>query len=715
METALTDSTAQVAKTDPAAKDARNEADILEQAHARFQIANTAEMDWRKDAVEDAQFEAGQQWKADTITARQQEGRPCLTINKLASIKSQIVNEQRAQRPSMRINPVGDGADVDLAENWQGLLRHIEVNSDAEVAYDTAFESMVIKGKGYIELSRDYLPGDTFDQEIYIKRIKNNFMVYCDPSSEMPDESDANWKFKVRDYPLSEYKDKWPNSQLASATDYSSIGDNMPDWVTGTNCRVAEYWHKDWSKETIYKLVSGDIISEQELAVRVNAPGIPPPAVIGKRVRQKCVVTCDVINAVEILETYIWPGEVGYIPLIPVLGEDYDCDGKRMLYGIIRNAKDQQKMINFTRSATAEMVALAPKAPYLGWKGQFKDSRWATANTVNWSYLESDYPINAPPGAQISLPQRQQGEPPVQALFALNQAMDQDLKDVTGIYSSSLGQDPPGQQSGKAIDLLQKQGGLTNLNFTDNLSRTLRAVARCCMDAAPFVYDAPRVQRILKPDGSSKMVIAHAGRPQAAQSMATEDIKEMFDLSVGTYDVVIDVGPSYQTKRQEAWAMQVQLAQAYPKLLDVAGDIMLQNSDAPGAREIAERIRKTIPPQLLDDDGTDPKIALQKSQATAAQLTQQNQQLQQENMKLQFDAKAKHVETQGKLESDQYWGRIEIEKAGLAAQLEQAKQLFAQFEAMHGAAHDVGTAAAQPPPEPPDGTSTSAAAPAEGD
>ncbi len=668
--------------------------DFLATARTRFKMAVDAENKFRGQALDDLRFLVGDQWPGETKTQRSEENRPCLTINRMPAIKSQIVNEQRAQRPAITVKPVGDGADVDTAEIWQGIVRHIQVNSDSEIAEDCCFEHMVTSGKGYLEVVSDYLPGRTFDQELYIRRIKNPFTVYCDPMSQWADESDANWKFKICDYDYSEYKQLFPNTSLSTLSDFNSIGDNFAGWGDSKTIRVAEYWHKEWTDEELIHLADGTQLSRKEYN-QMSEGMAEPPKIVKKRKYRKCTVECDVINAIEIIDSYTFPGTVGYIPLIPCLGEDFDVNGERELYGIIRNAKDAQRSINYFRSYAAEVIALAPKAPWVGWKGQFKDVKWQNANVVNYAYLEADMVTTSGQPAP-SLPQRNQFEPPIQAILAMSQAVDMDLKAVTGIYEPSLGQNKT-DQSGKAIEALQKQGGLTNLNFTDNLSRTLRHIGRVILDAAPFIYDAPRVQRIIKPDGETTHVIVHAGRAHAADALKTQDVSEVYDLSVGTYDVVIDVGPSYQTKRQEAFAMQMQLAQADKsgEIIKIAGDIIVGNSDMPGAKQIAARMKKTVPPNLLDDDKSDPKVQLQQATAQLSQAQQVNQELMKHNSEMMDTIKTDQIKSQTDIQIANIRAAAQVEVAGLTAKLDMAKLDFQKWELAHTTAHEAGLQADQ--------------------
>lgn len=679
-----------------------NEKDFLAQARDRFKLAVDAEAREREDRLSDLRFATGDQWPQETKRIRDASNRPCMTINRYPAVKGQIVNEQRAQRPSIVVKPVGDGADVDDAEMLEGLLRHIQVNSDAEVAYDCGFEHMVLAGKGYVEITRDYLSGETFDQELYIRRVKNPFTIYCDPSSQEPDESDANWKFKVVDYPVAEYLAQFPKSQLASAVDFQSIGDQFPFWGDKKTIRVAEYWYKDWEYDELYLMADGKSIRKSLYNLRYKAnPNAPKP--VDTRPWKKCKICCATINAVEIIDkdpdgmySYTFPGKVGFIPLIPLIGEDFDVNGDRKLYGIVRNSKDAQRGINYFRSYAAETIALAPKAPWVGWKGQFKDAKWKTANVINYPYLEADL-ITTTGQPAPSLPARNQFEPPIQGVLAMSMAVDQDFKSTTGIYEPSLGQNKS-DQSGKAIASLQNQSQLTNLNYTDNLSRALRAIGRVLLDAAPYVYDAPRVQRIIQPDGQVQQVIVHSGRENAANALKSPEIQDVYDLSKGVYDVVVDVGPSYQTKRQEAFTLQLQLAEADKTgtIMKVCPDIIIANSDMPQSREMAERLKKTVPPQYLDPgQNTDPKVALAQATATLRQLEQQNQHLMQQNSDMMQTIKEEKIQAAKDIEIANIRAAAQVEAAGLAAKIDLATLEFQKFEHMSGQAHEQAMASIQ--------------------
>lgn len=651
----------------------------------RFKLAAEAEQRTRTDALDDLRFRAGEQWPDDIETQRGLDGRPCLTINRIPPIIRQITNEQRQQRPSIVVNPVGDGADQDTAEVLQGVIRHIEVNSDGEIAYDTAFESSVTIGFGFWGIETDYLP-KSFDQEIYIRRIKNPFRVYFDPSAIEPCYEDAMYAFEIEDIPKDEYKAQYPDSRAAALVDFESVGDQAADWATKDTIRVAMYWHVEQTQRQLVKLSDGTVKWAEEVNEQTETVAARRTVLDRKVIKSK-------INAIEVLEETEFPSQ--WIGIVPVLADDIDIDGKRYLAGIVRDSKDPQRMYNYWNSSATETIALAPRAPFVGPVGAFEnlENKWAMANTRNMPYLE--YNPTATAGGLNPPPQRQQFEPPIQAMNLMMRTASEDLKAVTGVYDPSLGQNKS-DQSGKAVQLLQKQSDVSNLHFTDNLSRAMRHTGRILLDMIPKIYDAPRVQRIINPDQSVKHVVIHAGQGDAANGLAqTQDpaLQKVYDIGTGTYDVTVTVGPSYQSKRQESVASIMALVSAYPQIMSIAGDILTGNMDWPGAKQISQRLQKTLPPQLQDEDDQSPDAQLARAQQQLAQFSQQHQLLMKANQELTEMLKTKQVEQQAQIQIADLNNKTKIAVAEIQTNaqiaIERAKTVSGVWSDLHGSAHEL--------------------------
>jgi len=612
---------------------------FFETARRRFKLASEAEQHIRQEALEDLRFYAGEQWPDQIKADRNLTNRPCLTINRLPQFGAQIINEQRQSRPSIQVNPVGDGADVETAEIIQGMMRHIEVNSNAEVAYDTAFEHAVIHGFGYFRLITEYSGDDTFDQDIRIEEIDDPFSVYYDPTCLKPDSSDATYCFIVTDIPLDAYQQDFPNSQVASLSDFRSIGDNERDWFTQDGVRVAEYYHIERTEKTLLRLTDGRSILEDKLQPEDQIQlrdGKP----VSRQVQVKQVVWTK-MNAREKLEERVVPGKS--IPVIPVLGSKLIVNGRKKLIGIVRYAKDAQRMYNYARSGVVEQIALASKAPWIMAEGQDEnhEQEWRYANLKNYSVLK--YKPKALGNELIGPPIRNTFEPPIMALTRSLEQSDMDLKATTGIYDPSLGERGP-QQSGVAINALQRQGEKANAHLLDNMTRAVRRCGVVALEMIPQVYDVARVVRIVNPDQTHRLVTIN-------EAFLEQSAMKIYDVTTGRYDITISTGPSYHSRRQEFVQSVLSLVQAAPQTMAFVMDLLVRNMDWPGAAEIADRLKKMLPPQLQEQEqqgeGAPPPIPPQV-QAQIQQTMQQNALLVQQLEQLTKTVESKRLELESK-------------------------------------------------------------------
>jgi len=587
--------------------------ELLSLARKRMELAIAALSESRGFELEDLKFLAGSpdnqwQWPSDVLSTRGTSqgqtisARPCLTINKLPQHVQQVTNDQRQNRPSGKTIPVNDEADNDLAEVYTGIIRHIEYISDADVAYDTACSAQVITGEGYFRLLTDWIDEDSFEQEIRIGRIRNQFSVYMDPTIQDPCGSDAEWCFLTTDILKEEYERDFPDATPLSTLMAGGIGDaGMSGWVNESTVRIAEYFYIEHEMVELCLYPSGPCEKGSAIDLEARARGIKP---IRTRTSDRKVVKWCKINGFEVLEEQIWPGK--WIPVIRVIGNEYEIEGKLHISGLIRNAKDPQRMYNYWSSQEAEMLALAPKAPFVGYGGQFEgyETQWKTANTIPWPYLEVNPDIVDGQGAPLPLPQRSQPVMAQSGLISAKMAASDDIKSVTGQYNSSMGA-TSNERSGKAILARERQADTGTYHYVDNLARAIRFSTRQIIDLIPKVLDTKRIARIMGVDGEVDQVEIDPEQPEAKKDIIDPDtgavIKSIFNPGVGKYDVCVITGPSYTTKRQEAAESMSALMQGNPELWAVAGDLLVKSMDWPGSEKLAERLRRTIDPKLLSD------------------------------------------------------------------------------------------------------------------
>ena len=619
-----------------------SDSEILATARSRLDMAMSALSESREDENDDLKFYAGSpdncwQWPADVLATRGAvqgqtiNARPTLTINKLPQHVRQVTNDQRQNRPGAKVIPVDDNADIEIAEIFNGMIRHIEYISDADVAYDTACENQVAYGEGYIRLLTEYCDDDTFDQDIKIGRIRNSFSVYMDPTMQDPTGADAKYCFVTEDLTRDEYERMYPDSAPITTLQSLGVGDqSISNWLNEDTIRIADYYYIDYDRATL-NLYPGNATAfagtpeDKQLKAFYGKP-------LKSRESDRPKVKYCKINGYEILEQREWVGK--WIPVIRIVGNEFEVDGRLYVSGLVRNAKDAQRMYNYWVSQEAEMLALAPKAPFIGYGGQFEgyEDKWKTANTQNWPYLEVNPDVTDGQGATLPLPMRAQPPMASSGLLQAKAGAAEDIKSTTGQYNASLGMGS-NERSGKAILARQREGDVGTYHYGDNLARGVRHIARQLIDMIPKIYDTQRIARIIGEDGETKMVKINPDQPQAVNKITNDQgivIEKIYNPGVGKYDVVATTGPGYATKRQEALEAMAQLLQGNPQLWQVAGDLFVKNMDWPGAQEMSKRFAKTIDPKLMSDGEDNPALAAaqQQMQAMGAEMEQMHNMLQ---------------------------------------------------------------------------------------
>lgn len=609
----------------------RNDSDFIYQAIQRFHRAASAEAINRKEGLDDLRFKKGEQWPEDIRADRTNQKRPCLTINKVKTFVHQITNEQRQNRPSINISPVGDKSDPETAKMLKGLIRQIERQSNADVAYDTGFDGAVSNGWGYWRILTEYEGEDTFDQVLRIGRIRNPFRVYLDPDHQEPDGSDAQWGFISDMMTRAEFKELYPKARIDPWQE-SATGDEIASlWSNETHVRIAEYFYYETKLRRLVALDNGHQGYYDELDASVQERMKLNPGMVKKdrEVQCKSVKWCKLTQH-EKLEEVDWLGK--WIPIIKVIGDEVDIEGKVSFAGVIRDSKDPQRMKNYWATAKTELVALAPKAPWIMEEGQVEghEKAWREANNKSNPYLlYKGVNVGGKPAPQ---PQRQQFAGPPAGVIQAEESAEQDMMATTGIRFDATKGERVSDESGKALHALKMVGEVGSYHYTDNLARSLKFTGRQLVYLIPKIYDTPRALTILREDNSQQQVRIDPSQQQAYQKGQNDQggIQHIYNPKVGEYEVDVNVGPSFATKRQEASESMINFLKVLPNAAQLIGDLVAKNMDWPGSEQIAERLAAMLPPQVLQSQmenlPPEAKAIVSSLQAQLEKLQQENQQ-----------------------------------------------------------------------------------------
>ena len=635
--------------------------DIPLEAVEFLRKASDAESTDRSEQLEDLKFSLGDQWVQQMQNQRTIDHRPWFTLNETDTYIRQVSNQMRQQRPRIKAQGVNSSADAKIAEIITGITRHIEQISDADTAYDNAGESAARIGVGYWRVSADYCSDESFDQEIKIEPLFNRFSVYFDPLSVLPDGSDAERALITDLVQKEDYQRMYPDADMTQFN-ARATGDSTSEWITKDTIRLAEFYKIEREKRKLVHLSDGSAWWDDEMpkADILAAVGVK---VKGDRQSWRKKVCWYKVNAVEVLDERVLPGR--YIPIIPVYGAQAIVDGRIRRFGIVRAAKDPQRLLNFMKTAVVETVALAPKAKHLVAYGSDTgfENEWDSANIASLTRLhynsKGDDGEDLPPPIPIPPP------PVPDGFLTVAENAHNDLQRVLGMFDPAM--NAPGNQSGKALNSMQQQSDMSNYHLYDNLTRSIKHTGRIVLDWIPTYYGKRRVMRIIGDDGKPDMVTIN-------DDQAVGKIEN--DLTVGEYDVVMETGPGYNSKREQASEMLSQLAKAYPPMMQIAGDLIMRYTDIPGADIIADRMAASNPLAQIDEKSDIPPRAQMMIKQLQAQLQQSQQQLQQAGMLIKERGDLAAHKEAGETHRTELKERAETERTRMKVAAELQKEMI---------------------------------------
>lgn len=593
----------------------------------RFEAYAEADRHNREAALDDLNHISGNQWDDDVRRAREGTGRPVLTVNKLPQFINQVAGDIRQAQPAIEPVPSDANTAQILTDIMSGIIRQVEYQSKAAGVYAWGSQCQIACGIGHWQIVTEYADDTTFDQDIRIKRIMDPLSVVWDSGAVELDRSDAMECFVTELIPEERFERLFKTESLPNDFQPAPESGSFMNWrnTTDKTVRVASHYWKEETKKTIGLAVGGRV---------VELDGIPEALwqTMGiQRVRK--VPAFKIMHAKLSGDGYLEePKEIAgkHIPIVPVIGNEIVVDGTVIRHGVIRFAKDPQRLYNYYRSAQAELIGVQPRAPYIGTAEMFKglEGMWSKANSTNFPYLPYNPDTNAP-GARPTREAPPQGSP---AMSEERQTAENDLYGTTGIYPTSLGQ-KSNESSGRAILAREKQSDTGSYIYQDNFKNaSMVRTGEILLDKIPRVYDTERVIRILGDDGMEKMAQINVVRNDPFHGQVIVN-----DLSSAKFDVRVKVGSAFASSREQSREMLSELMSGNPALFDKFGDLFFETLDGPVASKLTARAKKTMPAEIVGEGGMQQAPNPVQDKAAMLQLE-----------KLSADVEKIKADTQGK-------------------------------------------------------------------
>lgn len=673
-------------KPDADAGDKKPRADwpnIHTEALLEYERAWMREQNNIEEAYEDLRFRRGKlqdQWTPEALQAR--TGRPCHVVNVLPQFIRQVTGDMRKSRPGIKVVPVNDGADLETADVRGGLIRYIENRSKAKYIYTAAADQQVAAGIGHWQVETEYANASTFNQEIRISPIDDGIAVLWDADASLPDRSDANHCFVPHDQTRAAFKREYPDA-AADGFDVSLCGTGtttaFDNWHTDDYIRTVVYWKKKPLVRTLALMPDGSIddltdVMEGQPKEQIDQ-AMQYLASQGARVekRNSYRLCRYILTMKEVLQEDDWPGM--HIPVVPAIGEEVKIGRDVYRHGIVRYARDLQRMTNYYASAETEVLALQPKAPWVGTKKMFEANydQWENANTENQPFLEYEVDTRAP---QLK-PERVQPPVPSAAIQQAGLNTDANLKRVIGIYNAGLGA-PSNETSGVAIQRRVEEGDTGTFVYLDNLAMAVARTGEIINDLIPHIYDTQRQLHIIGQDQKSQIVTIN----QPVMQNGEGSIKN--DMTVGAYDVMMEEGPSYTTRREQMRDGMQEFIRAFPASAPVVGDLFAKAQDWPHAEEIGERLQELLPPPIkakLEAEQQEREQASGKPPPPPTPQQQQQMAAQQQQQQMAQQAAALEM-AEKKARTDE--AEAKARKAGADADFAETKAQFVRQQLAEG-------------------------------
>lgn len=663
---------------------------IIQQMRERFEHASNYHADNRDSYVKNTNISTSSNQWDDEIKKRRGMNRPALTFNLLNLIVKQIIGDYRQNKLAIKVLPSGGPSTEEVADIIAGLIRNIEMDSHADQAYTNALECAARGGFGYWRVLTKYEGDDEFNQKLVIEPIHNPLTVYCDPNAKKITREDAEWYLLTEMISKSEFKRLYPKAEENGWDIVDIDSDDSGDWGNEKQIRICEYFTKEYTDVRLVAFDSGAVVeidSEEQLEALKQIGWNP----IKERTAERIHVKWRKANGNHILEERIF--KTKYIPIIPVFGEEVNIEGKMHLRGAIYYAIDAQLSYNYERSTAIEYSALTARAP---WKVTQKEiemyrDQWDNANVNPAPYL-----VFTPDSQHPNGPERIEPATPSTAAIQNAQSAAQDIQRTTGVFDAQLGE-RSNVVSGRGLSEQQSQGATSNYLFVDNLKSGLEYCGRVLIDWFPSIYDQERVVRTIGLEGDAGNETIN--QQQINPIMGITEV--LNDITVGKYDVVIEAGPAFASRRKEAVDGMIKFMQAMPQLGSLIADLAVKNMDWPGADEIAARLKRALPPAITNDpDSPEGQQAAQQAQQQQSQQQGMQQQLIQAKIQTEQGkneaAQAKSGAEVVKAKAEVIKAQADVQQASIDVQGKHLDHVSKVIEATAPMEGNVGGAASQP-------------------
>ena len=606
---------------------------------------------WRKEAKEDFDFVAGEQWSEEDKAYLRQQMRPVITMNRTATVINAVSGQEISNRLEVRYIPREQG-DVQANEILTEAARWFRDNANADDEDSEAFLNATICGMGWTDATLDFEEDEAGEP---IMPSIDPLKMWWDKNSVKHNLVDRQRQWYAEAMPLSRAMEMFPDADVTDLDakwasedpDEGELRDQDRDklyqgdgedgdevdgekTVTIIHCQYIE-------KVPAYRVVSPLDGSETTLSAedyrvyrkRAKEMGLP---VHSTQVKRKKIMDCwlgsKILDRGEALvqERFRYQCITAY--------RDHN---KGTFYGLVRSMKDPQRWANKWLSQSLDLMNSQAKGGVFIEEGALGGS----ARDFEKTYARADKPTVLPNGS-LSNPDgprvvpKPQGQFPA-GFFQLMEFSIASIRDVVGVSVEMMGMADRDQPA--SLEFQRRQSGMIILQpILKNLRRYKHEQGRVLLDLIQNHLSDGRLVRIVGQDFEQYV-------PLVRQA----DVK---------YDIIIDDAPTSPNQKEMIWSMIGDKFWELPPDIQMA---LLEYSPFPST--VVEKVKKASEEQSQGEMAQlQQRMAMLEAQLKEAQVGK----TQAETAKIASevganDPRIKQAETQAKIQGDQIKAQADIQ------------------------------------------------------
>jgi hypothetical protein len=619
-----------------------NEVDTLERANKNLNTWNSYFNENIVRGKDDMNFVLRDQWTAVERSEFTRLFKPAMTYNKLYDATKKIAGEQRKNKPDLIVRSLTGKATQEQINLRSDLVRTISYQSQNDLVYQTAFKSALMMGFGAFQILIDYESPMSFNKVIRYDIIPDPTMCAWDPVAMKPHKGDGNFCSRRFIFTRDEFFATYPYvTNPVSYVDPYMLLDFQ--WQTRDTIVVCDEFVKEWFPLIIYHLSNGETVTEEQWKERqkkfeANSEFVKDsivgeiirremPQIIGERQTQDYHIMHYRMIRDRIIDFSEWPSRQLPIPFVD--GDSYYIEGRQYTKSFVHEARDAQKLLNYSRSELAAELKNRRREQWLGTPDNI------IGYEQDWRNPELQMGIlRAKPDPKTGqMPTKMPAWEVSQGLFVTAQSTTQDIQEILGFSENEALQGK--DISGKARRERKLEGSMSAYVFFDNLNQAIEQGGRIVNDLLPYIIgDMERHMVISKKDGKSESIILNKREGEGDSQV----IKNQ--LPGGEFDVEISTGPSFAVQKDIALEFFQQTIANNPQVFNLIADLWAGNLDIQQMEQVKDRLKTLVPPDILaKEEGKQPPPKQPDPQQIMMQMEMQKhqQQMQIDQQKMQIE------------------------------------------------------------------------------